>query len=286
MADLPLQEHLSFQPPNADLLTSYLQSIASVEGHDLPRQVLSGIREGRNDLRRAINDLQWACSGDYAFQSLREDRALSPTFSQHLEEVGEALVTRLKRYALFLDYRSFVDAYLRRPEGRSVQALETDRSESSLDDEQGHVTMPKPSSADTDVGIAAYLHDAQFAAEVDATAISNFSHTLPLLEGEPAAGSTCTTNLLTYLAPLIPISSYLLPHPAVIADYAPYVRAMVRADDNGAEADEAREAARFSRAGRPMRLAAAKLNARLPYARWISLDDLALAEARRGTLRF
>ncbi|KZO94867.1 hypothetical protein CALVIDRAFT_500936 [Calocera viscosa TUFC12733] len=284
--DLPVQEHLRFEPAEAELQISYLQRIGWVEGHNFPRKVLSGIREGSSDLRQAINSLQWTCSGKHDLKSLRQNRSLSPTFEKDLKEASPGLVTRLDRYASFLDYRSFVDAYLTRPESRTIQALEPDRSESSLDDEQGHVAVQKPNPADTDVGIAAYLHDEVFADEVDATAISRFSHFIPPLESKPAAESACMTSLLTYLAPLIPISSYLLPHPAVIVDYAPYVRAMVHADDEGAEADAAREAARFSRAGRPLRLAAAKFNARLPYARWISLDELALAEARRGTLGF
>ncbi|KZT62120.1 hypothetical protein CALCODRAFT_277835 [Calocera cornea HHB12733] len=284
--DLPLQEQLRFEAPEVTLQDSYLQCIARVEGHNLPRKVVSGIREGSSDLRQAINSLQWTCSGKYDLKSLRKDRTVSRSFDQDLNEASLAPVRRLECYASFLDYRSFVDAYLRRPAGRSMQALEPDRSEPSLDDEQGHVTVRKPHPADADVGIATYLHDEQFADEIDATAISQFSHVLPTLDREPAAESTGITSLLTYLAPLIPISSYLLPRAPVIVDYAPYVRAMVRADDEGAEADEAQEAARLSRAGRPLRLAAAKFNTRLPYARWISLDDLALAEARRGSLGF
>lgn len=139
------------------------------------------------------------------------------------------------------------------------QALATDRYEEGPDDEMGHRSLCKPPTADREMvgGLAFYSRDEEIALEAVAVARGNLE--AKGLGAYYRRAATCQANKSDSLsAPGIPVSWRrvaearadhqrllvdfvddalqtldvpLLPRPAMLVDYVPYIQMMVKADD-------------------------------------------------------
>lgn len=96
-------------------------------------------------------------------------------------------------------------------------------------------------------------------------------------------------SVLPVLDPLIPLTSYLLPHPSLFTDYIPVIQQIVEADDALEAAEEAKVASggiRLNRkTGRPRRITAGVMGVE-GYERYLDMGKEALDSARASVLSF
>ena len=93
-------------------------------------------------------------------------------------------------------------------------------------------------------------------------------------------------SLLPILDPLIPLSSYLLPHPSLFTDYMPLIRQIIAADDALEAAEEAEVSSGGNRVhrktGRPKRTPG--VMSAEGYERYLDVGRDALEAARASVL--
>ncbi|KAF8591408.1 P-loop containing nucleoside triphosphate hydrolase protein [Ramaria rubella] len=179
---------------------------------------------------------------------------------------NEAEGCDIDQIARLAECTSYIDGYLERRASNVLEAFAIDRYGPSRDDEIGYTLLDKPEFiGDHSSGLAFYNRDSDLAQE--ALAISR--HVLEATGAGPRArGNLCyhergTTRLLesrslararvanqtravSFLDDVISPSSPLLPRPAAVLDYTPYVQQMILADDV-LEAEATAEAARATK---------------------------------------
>ncbi|KIJ56690.1 hypothetical protein M422DRAFT_238305 [Sphaerobolus stellatus SS14] len=259
------------------------------------------------DLRRAINQLQFWTSAvaedgtdvDIGYgettPALTDERVADWSFGYGEGAAQSSVVDEspaAAEYDIFLigkhiEYSSYTDAYLERHPADILEAFAIDRYEPSSDDEVSYTLLEKPPSHTN--GLPFYNWDA----EIAHAAISLSRH---VLEASGAGkrsreefgerGGTRHFNsrslmearvanqlrAVSFLDDTISLFGPLLPRPAAVLDYTPYVRQMVLADDAMAREFEAQPQETVGRRGRRSRWRAGE------YVRYLDVSS----EGRTG----
>ncbi|KDQ21020.1 hypothetical protein BOTBODRAFT_27035 [Botryobasidium botryosum FD-172 SS1] len=160
-------------------------------------------------------------------------------------QVSEA--RELRSLSRFMDSVSLMNASLEQRPLDQLEAMAIDRYEPSADDELGYCGLLKPAPDEFRCGLAFYNSDDEMALEaaymarrvyeetglggqvqasMDGSALVPFS-TRTLYERRRAY----QFQVVQFLDPHIAIDSPLLPRPAQVLDYVPYIRALVEADN-------------------------------------------------------
>ncbi|KAK4684821.1 hypothetical protein P7C73_g5344, partial [Tremellales sp. Uapishka_1] len=284
---LPLQAILEFRPPPASVAIAYLEKLALLENAYIPgyanevyqkcvhrtpidyldRPLPPNGNEPRPyfDLRKAINQMQL---------DLRHPIITRP--------IAEEVNFDLREMFRQIENISFSDAFVEPRLWARMEVVEIDRHQPGPDDELGLAALIKPPADDFRPTFAAYDRSLDISNEL--LRLSGRSRPARDLD---LARVDYIHSLLPILDPLIPLNSYLLPHPSLFADYMPIIQQIISADDMLEEAEEAavREGGmRLNRkTGRSIRINANVLG-REGYIRYLDLGEEALKTARGSSL--
>jgi len=201
-------------------------------------------------------------------------------------QVSEA--RELRSLSRFMDSVSLMNASLEQRPLDQLEAMAIDRYEPSADDELGYCALLKPAPNEFRCGLAFYNSDeeialeaaymtrrvyeeteisAQVQANVDKSALVPFN-TRTLYERRRAY----QFQIVQFLDPHVTIDSPLLPRPAQVLDYVPYIRTLVESDNVMAALHESnRVSAQRGVIVRSHGRRAAR--AYQPYYRYLTLDE-------------
>ncbi|KAF8529038.1 hypothetical protein BU17DRAFT_80191 [Hysterangium stoloniferum] len=215
------------------------------------------------DIRRSLNYLQFWCIRNLVAVEEEYNTGLAPTLDSSRNEIIADWSQLLNKYdgsspatdgtynSHWLQRQSecasYVDAYLERRPWDVEEALAIDRYEPSADDEVGHLLLCKFRATERSRGLAFYNRETDMAYEalygshhVFETAVgphvkANLSErgTTRLLDSRLLRRRRMANQvrIVSFLDDVISRFSPLLPRPAAVLDYTPYVRQMIIADD-------------------------------------------------------